>query len=170
MTKLTVIILDKVIIKDGVALYFSGGTAEGNFDAVVTSQGHENKWAVQWDGATGYIEDSDSSIAHEQATESVANAYIAAFDAEIGRIKQEEKTTYLGQDADALARQIRNGKLIETDFEALSDRNISAEMTNYRQALRDLPDSQTNWNPSLSWDDETWEGSLVGVTWPAVPS
>ena len=37
-------------------------------------------------------------------------------------------------------REKRNQLLAETDFYALSDVTMSEDMTNYRQALRDLPD------------------------------
>ena len=37
----------------------------------------------------------------------------------------------------------RNRKLAETDFYALSDVTMSAEMTTYRQDLRDLPSGLT---------------------------
>ena len=37
-------------------------------------------------------------------------------------------------------RETRNNLLKETDFYALSDVTMSEDMTNYRQALRDLPD------------------------------
>ena len=37
----------------------------------------------------------------------------------------------------------RNRKLAETDFYALSDVTMSAEMTTYRQELRDLPSGLT---------------------------
>tara|TARA_R100001163_G_C5007710_1_gene154664 strand:- start:132 stop:422 length:291 start_codon:yes stop_codon:yes gene_type:complete len=40
-------------------------------------------------------------------------------------------------------RQDRNRKLAETDFYALSDVTMSAEMTTYRQELRDLPSGLT---------------------------
>ena len=46
----------------------------------------------------------------------------------------------------ALARALsnmrvkRNKLLAETDYYALSDVTMSSDMTNYRQALRDLPD------------------------------
>ena len=36
-------------------------------------------------------------------------------------------------------RQQRNNLLAETDFYALSDVTMSSDMTDYRQALRDLP-------------------------------
>lgn len=41
-------------------------------------------------------------------------------------------------------RERRNQLLAETDYLALSDNTMSAEMTAYRQALRDLPASTSN--------------------------
>ena len=40
-------------------------------------------------------------------------------------------------------RAKRNALLLETDFYALSDVTMSAEMTNYRQALRDITNGLT---------------------------
>ena len=40
-------------------------------------------------------------------------------------------------------RTKRNAKLAETDFHGMSDRTMSAEMTTYRQELRDLPNGVT---------------------------
>lgn len=51
-------------------------------------------------------------------------------------------------------RTTRDAKLAETDWTALSDVTMSAEMTAYRQALRDLP---------------TQEGFPHNVTWPEKP-
>lgn len=48
-------------------------------------------------------------------------------------------------------RKKRNDLLAETDYLALSDMTLSAEMTTYRQALRDIT-SHANW-PNLSDDD-----------------
>lgn len=48
-------------------------------------------------------------------------------------------------------RRLRDDKLKETDFYALSDVTMSAEMTTYRQALRDIT-SHANW-PNLNDDD-----------------
>ncbi len=58
-------------------------------------------------------------------------------------------------------RYQRNAKLSETDWQASSDLTMSAEMTAYRQALRDLPATAS---PSLDED-----GQLTGVEWPTVP-
>jgi hypothetical protein len=41
-------------------------------------------------------------------------------------------------------RRKRNQLLAETDFYALSDVTMTTEMSNYRQALRDLPSSTSN--------------------------
>ena len=51
----------------------------------------------------------------------------------------------------ATNRNLRDIKLAETDFYALSDVTMSAEMTTYRQALRDIT-SHANW-PNLNDDD-----------------
>ena len=54
----------------------------------------------------------------------------------------EEQAWADGALARALAdmRARRNRLLAETDYYALSDVTMSSDMTNYRQALRDLPD------------------------------
>ena len=49
-------------------------------------------------------------------------------------------------------RNLRDGKLSETDFYALSDVTMSSEMTIYRQALRDIT-THSNW-PHL--EDSDW--------------
>ena len=41
-------------------------------------------------------------------------------------------------------KEKRNKLLAETDFYALSDVTMTTEMSNYRQALRDLPSSTSN--------------------------
>ena len=60
-----------------------------------------------------------------------------------------------GEPLKELRRQ-RNAKLAETDFYALSDVTMSADMTTYRQALRDITDTYS------SVDDD-------GFTWPTKP-
>ena len=58
-------------------------------------------------------------------------------------------------------RQQRNQLLQQTDWMANSDVTMSEEWRVYRQALRDLPNTQT---PSL---DEN--GQLTNITWPEKP-
>ena len=49
-------------------------------------------------------------------------------------------------------RTERNKRLKETDYYALSDVTMSAEMTTYRQALRDLPTSSgSDWPHNVTW-------------------
>jgi len=54
-------------------------------------------------------------------------------------------------------RDIRNGKLAETDYLGNSDITMSSDMTTYRQNLRDLPDGL-----------DTVE-KVNNVTWPTKP-
>ena len=58
-------------------------------------------------------------------------------------------------------RRQRNEKLAETDWWAGSDHTMTTAQTNYRQALRDLPDGA---EPTLT------DGVLGNVTWPLKPA
>ena len=71
----------------------------------------------------------------------------------------EEAAWAAGVDARALAdmRAKRNRLLSETDFYALSDVTMSADMRKYRQALRDLPSGKTT------------KADVDGATWPTKP-
>lgn len=62
----------------------------------------------------------------------------------------DEQATYNERVASG-NRTRRDGKLMETDWHALSDVTMSAEMTAYRQALRDIT-AHANW-PHLNDDD-----------------
>jgi len=66
---------------------------------------------------------------------------------------EHEKAYQATLDANTAAqkRSTRNHRLAETDFYALSDVTMSSDMTNYRQALRDLS-SHSNW-PNLEESD-----------------
>jgi len=57
-----------------------------------------------------------------------------------------------------LLRQQRNQLLQQSDWMALSDRTMTQSQIDYRQALRDLPETA---DPQL---DEN--GQLTNVTWP----
>jgi len=54
-------------------------------------------------------------------------------------------------------RQKRNKLLAETDYLALSDNTMSAEMTTYRQQLRDITEGLTT------------KAEVDAVTWPTKP-
>ena len=53
----------------------------------------------------------------------------------------------------AKVRATRDTLLAETDFYALSDVTMSAEMTTYRQALRDVP-SQAGFPYTITWPEK----------------
>jgi len=55
-------------------------------------------------------------------------------------------------------RQQRNQLLDQSDWMAVSDRTMTQAQIDYRQALRDLPETA---DPQL---DE--QGNLTNVTWP----
>ena len=59
-------------------------------------------------------------------------------------------------------REERDKLLLETDWCASSDLTITQEQKDYRQALRDLPETAS---PELDSD-----GNLTGVTWPPKPA
>ena len=77
-----------------------------------------------------------------------------ADDPELGTKAEQEAAYQAGLDA-AVAeanRKKRNDLLAATDFYALTDVTLSADMTSYRQALRDIT-NHANW-PNLA--DEDW--------------
>lgn len=81
---------------------------------------------------------------------------VALSSTEIDAINAERKAWTDGQanrDMAAL-RTERDRLLAETDYLALSDQTMSAAMTTYRQALRDITDNAT---------------SLDDVMWPTKP-
>ena len=58
-------------------------------------------------------------------------------------------------------RRQRDAKLAECDWWGASDNTMTTAQTNYRQALRDLPDGA----------EPTWDGVTLGnVTWPTKPA
>ena len=88
------------------------------------------------------------------------NGNIVPFTAEEEAQRDAEEQVYSDGAFDraiANLRQDRNRKLAETDFYALSDVTMSAEMTTYRQELRNLPSGLT-----------TVE-EVNNVTWPTKP-
>ena len=75
------------------------------------------------------------------------NGNIVPFTAEEEAQRDAEELAYANGAFDrAMAdlRQKRNSLLTVTDYLALSDNTLSADMTTYRQALRDLTNGLTN--------------------------
>ena len=71
--------------------------------------------------------------------------------------RQAEETEWANGEADrnlAALREERDRLLAETDYLALSDNTLSAAMTTYRQALRDITDTYSD---------------LDTVVWPTKP-
>ncbi len=63
--------------------------------------------------------------------------------AEEEAVRDAEETAWNNGAFDRALEQLRNKRnilLAETDFYALQDVSMTQDMTNYRQALRDLPD------------------------------
>lgn len=56
-------------------------------------------------------------------------------------------------DKASAVRSKRNSLLRDTDYHALSDVTMSAEMTTYRQALRDIP-QQTDFPATVTWPEK----------------
>jgi hypothetical protein len=72
----------------------------------------------------------------------------------------EEAAWTAGEDDRALAglRQDRNRRLADTDWYGTSDLTMTADMTTYRQALRDLPSGKTT------------KAHVDAATWPTKPA
>jgi hypothetical protein len=92
-------------------------------------QDDAGNWVEKWVVADMFADDDDSTKAEKEAQ------YQAGVDANTA--KQN--------------RTARNNKLAETDFWGMSDMTMSAEMTTYRQALRDIT-THSNW-PNLEEGD-----------------
>ena len=61
-------------------------------------------------------------------------------------------------------RKIRNQKLSETDYFAMSDNTMSDEMKTYRQSMRDIPQdySEADYDDLLARDEQ---GNLTHTVW-----
>ena len=61
-------------------------------------------------------------------------------------------------------RKIRNEKLSETDYLAMSDNTMSDEMKTYRQSMRDIPQdySEADYDDLLARDEQ---GNLTHTVW-----
>ena len=89
-------------------------------------------------------------------------------DEEIAQLnaKGEEWKKGAADRAWASIREERDRRLVVTDFYALSDVTMSADMTTYRQALRDLP-ATTSTGAAISGTPTADE--VNEATWPTKP-
>jgi len=95
-----------------------------------------------WELPSGEIKFADNYIGHKPSE--------AEIQAKIAELEAAEPLRLL--------RQQRNQLLSQTDWMAVADRTMTQAQIDYRQALRDLPETA---NPQL--DDQ---GNLTNVTWP----
>jgi hypothetical protein len=75
--------------------------------------------------------------------------------------REEEVLVAIEAEPLRLLRQQRNQLLAKSDWMAVSDRTMTQAQIDYRQALRDLPETA---DPQL--DDQ---GNLTNVNWPEEP-
>jgi len=139
----------------------------------VTTEDEDGHKSYDFSGEDYEIVETDAPLSYE-STDGEGNDITVTFK-ESGHIHSEIDTgqhyhlkwdgSKIVKDDDALTacqtaekwkdvRRDRNRKLEETDYLALSDQTLSAGMSTYRQALRDVP---TQTDP----DD---------ITWPSKPS
>jgi len=95
-----------------------------------------------WELPSGEIKFADNYIGHKPSESEIQ--------AKIAEIEAAEPLRLL--------RQQRNQLLAQSDWMAVADRTMTQAQIDYRQALRDLPETA---NPQL--DDQ---GNLTNVTWP----
>lgn len=167
---LNVIVDDRIVVSGETTVDFSADNTSINaFDTLISALPMTNVHSIWWDGSTGEIESKSMTVPNLTIEESVITPFRTACTTEVNRQIQLEKQAWLAKDASEIARGYREYLLQETDAWALSDRTMTSAQTAYRQALRDLPDHATDWNPVMTWDDSTQEGSYSGVTWPTKP-
>ena len=69
-------------------------------------------------------------------------------------------------------REERDKKLAETDWWAMSDRTMTTEQTNYRQALRDIPANIEAGNlnaPTMNMNKRFADDTNIVFDWPTKP-
>jgi hypothetical protein len=81
------------------------------------------------------------------------------YDAQMAIFAAEKPSRQLSQ-----IRRIRNEKLSETDYLAMSDNTMSEEMKTYRQSMRDIPQnySEDKYDELLARDEQ---GNLTHTVW-----
>ena len=133
--KVSIIKPDGSVVKDGVGL--AGLSLSSIADDV---------WAVHWDSSTskGTVEKTDLSVTEITSFTPYESA-LTEFDA--AYVAPVEPT------AEETFRAERDSRLAQTDWMGLSDTTMSDEWKTYRQALRDLPASTSDYaNPT--WPTE----------------
>ena len=84
--------------------------------------------------------------------------------AEYNQIQADFESTKVQEKLNSI-KVLRNQKLQETDFYALSDVTMSSEMSTYRQKMRDLPQdftTESEYDTLLARDEN---GNLTHTVW-----
>jgi len=125
------------------------------FDILITKAATYKKFDAIYNLTEGKVQFSMSGdTITSWSDNSVAKPSNSAISAELTRLNNAEPMRLL--------RLVRDEKLAETDWWAISDLTMSNDRKTYRQALRDLPASA---DPKLDSDN-----FLTNVTWPTKPS
>jgi|TARA_R110002051_G_scaffold246888_1_gene306533 hypothetical protein len=90
----------------------------------------DSKWTQVWVETDKFADSDDSTKAEKEAS------YQAGLD----------------DDVAGSVRDQRNSRLGATDFHGLTDNTMTAEMTTYRQTLRDVP-AQAGFPHEVTWPD-----------------
>ena len=114
-----------------------------------------NIHAIHWDNVNkkGEIEYTDGSPNKKIDTIEKYKYFIEVFNLQSEenqrRIKEEQEQSELNTDWETIFKNIRSGKLYESDWTQIPDNNLSEEQKNqwriYRQSLRDLPEKVSDY-------------------------
>jgi len=152
--RLTIVPSDKTIIIDQTA---------------VTHIEQDMSWipsnvrAVQWQDTHGHIEYNDGTLNQEIENLGIFENAITNFNDEIKRLEEkriaDEEAYEASRNYEEEFRQIRTGKLYESDWTQIRDVSLpnDEEWKIYRQLLRDLPENITDYKAMvLDPDHPDW--------------
>ncbi len=146
--KLTVIAVDKSVTKDGTCVS----------DIDMSSWLPTDVWAVNWDSetSTGEIEYNDGKPNVAISDIGIYSQAITDFDKALPDDEETQLKGFVLSPINSL-RVVRDGKLTDSDWTQLPDSALTdakkTEWATYRQKLRDLPATETNYeNPT--WPTE----------------
>lgn len=134
MAQISIIADDKMVVKDGVGI-----------NGLTLSDVPADVWAVQWDTTTskGHIEKKDMSI-EEITSIGIYQSCIDEYTTEANKTPTPEPQT------ETDFKNNRTQLLYDSDWTQGADSPLSdakkAEWATYRQALRDLPTSTTDYD------------------------
>ncbi len=111
---------------------------------------------VETDAPLSYQDDEGNTISFNQSGHIVSDLdgthYHLTWDGSAILKDDDALTAYQTAEKWKRVRADRNRRLAETDYLSLNDQNLSAEMTTYRQALRDIT-TQTD-PDNITWPEK----------------